>query len=233
MVAYIGEMAASAMRRVADLALVLALGSLAPPAAAQALPDVTVVCAELSEEEWASVEARTRADLAVKGMQLGRLTVSCTHGAASVEFVASGYPSARRSAQLAQDSAERVDQLMTLVDWVTAQAAQSVAEFPTPTTAEPDTADSEPAPAAEDGAASAPVRSAASTAGQPHQSSAPARSPEQSPHVEPGVVGDVELGAGLGGELWATQSLGTLGPRVGVGIQVAPRLRLRVVAGVE
>src|SRR6187455_1540911 len=49
-------------------------------------PEVVVQCSVLSEEERASVEARARADLAIKGLAGGVLSVTCAEGLGRVSF---------------------------------------------------------------------------------------------------------------------------------------------------
>ena len=83
-------------------------------AKAEAGPSVTIECPPLSEEQRASIEVRTRAEVALSPLTFSQLRVRCASRLLSIEAVASGNQVRAKSAPLYPDPRLWADQILTL-----------------------------------------------------------------------------------------------------------------------
>lgn len=182
---------------------------------AQAIPEVVVTCSALSDDERASVEARVHADLAVKGLEAGVVDVSCDAETARVRFHAGAVERAS-AAPLPDRGRARVEALLALVDAVTTSgdATATGDAVTTPSDAVTTAGDAlQPAPAETEVAA---VPAPAPPVPPPRPSPLPSRSsPLVHDAASPAPLWHV--GAGIEGELWATEVSGAIGVRLRAG----------------
>jgi hypothetical protein len=94
-------------------------------AKAQTGPSVTIECPTLSEEQRASIEVRTRAELALSPLALSQLRVRCVSRLLLVEVVDSGNQIRTNSATLDADTRLWADQILALMHSLVADAGQS------------------------------------------------------------------------------------------------------------
>lgn len=230
------------MRKNAGLgSLVLVLASASstragesPPvsAGASAGPEVVVECSVLSEDERASVEARARADLAIKGLAGGVLSVTCSEGMGRVSFQWGELEGAQAGA-LPDVSRATVETLLQLVDAVTTESERARSEAPlvTPSALPPEPGSTpapvEPAPPSEAPAAArtAPVPVATPA---PAPAAAPASRSSRSGSTNPWHVG-----VGVEAEMWATEATGAFGLRLRAGRRFALPLVLSGVVAAD
>jgi hypothetical protein len=190
----------------------IALGIAGLPAVAHAAPSVSVSCELLSHDERASVEVRARADLAVKGLNDGSIELTCADGQARVEYAAPGRATQHRSAPSAGDSKQLLERLLALLDEATSASREAAV------TAQ--NAEYEPPPVADSEVAAKVARSRES----PRRKLSPApRTPAAPPSWR-----QIEVGVGISSEFWVSEVTAAVGPKLGVGLTLYPKLRARL-----
>jgi hypothetical protein len=211
-------------------------------ALAQSPPSVVVTCERLSEEQRASVEARARADLAVKGLHSGTVALSCSNQLSQVDYVAQGRASERRAAPSTVDTAQLVEQLLALLDAATTAVAVAERELPAPASDETAATAAPTAPAPEARAPAATPRAATPRAATPRAATPRAAATGASRPESPGNITnrdalrapsprELELGVGVESELWSNEIFVVVGPRLGAGIVFDERFGLRAAGG--
>jgi hypothetical protein len=200
--------------------LVAALSLSPTPLQAEPALEVVVDCPPLDAERRAAVEARVRADLLVKRLAQGRLTITCGTDQATVQWRTGAEPPATETAALA-DSSELVDQLLALALQATSRPSQP----PRPAAAEPGSA-----PQPEPVARAEPAQPAVQRLSPP----APAAG-----HFSPSAtrplsrITRLSLSAGASAEAWSGDLAGAFGPRLGLGVSWEERAGLELVGAVQ
>lgn len=200
--------------------VLLSIGS---PSRATPGAEVRVNCPELASEMRSSLEARTRAQLALKNLQTGHVHIDCAQGRVRVEFESSSGAIAEQVLALSGEPATWVETILALVHQLTSPASEtspaSVSEFPseaaaTTATTEPTTPPSTPLvpPVATTTSPATPPAASASQS-TPDSSSATRGRPATELRFEPGL--------GLCSELWTNEPLLLLGPCASFGARLA------------
>jgi hypothetical protein len=205
----------------------LAIAALATrPVTALSPAELSVDCPVLSGELLSSLEARVRADLAMKQLSDGRLHIRCASGRASVEFEPTQGPHRRLESSLTGEPENFVEQILALAHDVTVPSEATAAgadesHFPEQPSADAST----PSTAASASVSSTtPSEAAAAPAFPPLRTlTSPAPSPAAS---TPAAPVRLEPGIGACGELWAAQPLLLLGPCASFGFRLRPTLRV-------
>jgi hypothetical protein len=179
----------------------------------------------LSEDERASVEARARADLAIKELAGGVLWVNCAEGMGRVSFQW-GELEGTQTGVLSDTSRGAVEGLLQLVDKVTTEVAPRAVPAEPPPVQAPTPAPVEALPPM------APVREAPTApVVPPTWVGAPVAAPAPSSNSEP--TRPWHVGAGVEAEVWATETSGALGLRLRAGYRPALPLVLSGVVAVD
>jgi hypothetical protein len=187
----------------------IVLGTAGFPALAHAAPSVSILCEQLSHDDRASVEARARADLAVKGLREGSIELSCADGRARADYAAPGAPHQSRSAPSAADPRQLVEQLLALLDDATTTSLDAPAT--------PREGERPPVVGLELPRVAPSSKPLLENAGA-----------DSSAAVAPSGWRRIELGIGIAGELWFAEITAAIGPRFGVGVALYPELYVRL-----
>jgi hypothetical protein len=184
----------------------------ARPAAAMPV-DFAIDCEGLSAELRASLEARARADLSLKGRKDWHLQIICEGRRAAVEFTPAGGPVSRREGGLPGEPEDWVDRLLSLV-----HDAAAIPDEPLPPTS----------------AAFPPSQDASPQAAPPEKTPQAVASPKQiatPSEISPAPAGAtntvrLEPEASIGAEVWTAEPLVLVGPAASIGVRVEQRLRI-------
>jgi hypothetical protein len=188
-----------------------------------------VTCERLSEEQRASIEARARADLAVKGLVSGTVALSCSNQLSRVDYLAPGRANERHSAPSTVETTQLVEQLLALLDAATTAVAAAERELPAPGSDQVSVTAASAARAAKPAAPAATSRAAKT--GVPRSNSSP-RDPAPGELRSPSPR-ELELSAGGETELWLSEVFAVVGPRLGAGMVFDQRFGLRAVGGLS
>ena len=212
------------MRTACSILLGAALGAAAPSLSAGSGCEVLIDCPVLNPEQRASVEARSLAELQLKQIVSGLLQLSCSSERARVEFRAPGRRDAVRSVRLAEPSTLVVEQLVALADWATRDVDTSPSAFQEREVGH-DIASTgsgwSPPPAL-----SAPPGTllGGSLSPTPQRAKGSAELPPLDRSREALIT--IDVGLGISSELWATEVLGAVGPRVSARVGNSDGLRV-------
>ncbi len=183
----------------------MTLGALSSRAGAAVNPDVVIDCASLTNEQQASLEARTRAELAMNHLTESEIHVSCVLPLVVVVYATNDVPIRSSSATLAQDTNQWVEEILTLIHAVIAPRAGTTLNTPaadTPIVTYP------------------PIENTPNSALQ-QQSSSAASTPLSPTASKRGETSQLIFGGGgLCSELWAKPVNALIGPGVSVGLRI-------------
>jgi hypothetical protein len=172
----------------------------------------------MSDEQRASLEARTRAELAMNRLTDGELHVHCVRPLVVVEYKTPGLPIRSNSAALATDINQWVEEILALIHAVTTPASEIANQ--TNTLQAPRI---EPPPS-EIAARLPPQPNTASAVPVPN-------GPEASTRGQTSYMTD--LGIGLCSELWAKPMNALLGPCATLGLRLSSLSRIAVIGGTQ
>jgi hypothetical protein len=196
------------------------------PVAAQSPAELSVDCPALSGELLSSLEARARAELAMKRISDGRMRIRCASDRASVEFEPAQGPRRHRDSSLTGEPEDFVEQVLALVHDVTVRAEATTARvdethFPR----EPSSSASTPSTATSTSASTTPPEAPPARALPPYRN-AVAPAPRAATLTTAAPL-RLEPGIGACGELWTAKPLLLLlGPCASFGFRLRPSWRI-------
>lgn len=131
-------------RRLSALSGLVCLAIIPARAAAES-PKVEVDCPAMTPEQQASVEARSRAELAMLGVSTGEIGIRCWPPLAVVQYAMSAEPVRSSSRHLVGETDAWIDQILSIVHVLFAPTPESTASVPIPV-AQPTASAAEVAP---------------------------------------------------------------------------------------
>lgn len=201
------------------------------PSRAESAARVLIACPSLPPEQRASLEARLRADVAMSKASDIELDVRCEAPVVKVEHSRSGALIASKTATLAANPSDWVEQILALCHSLLAPSSlapssspvvtESERAFPTDIPAPETTTRSEPPSIVE----TPPATPAAAKRERTAVRAAP--SPRATPSTP---AAGYSLGGELGtfAELWASPQVGVVGPRAAVSLRLVPELAVQL-----
>jgi hypothetical protein len=187
--------------------------------------ELSVDCPALSGELLSSLEARARAELAMKQLSDGRMHIRCASGRASVEFEPTHGPSRRHDSSLTGGTEDFVEQILALVHEVTVSSEVTAAGTGESQLPQERSGEATAASAAASTSASTALPQAPPPPAVPPLRTAIAPAPRA---AAPAPAAPVRLEPGIGAcaELWAAKPLLLLGPCASFGFRLRPTWRI-------